>query len=387
MSEMSNSRSIELPTDLSEVMDENARKLDAHDKDPQPAISNNPFETHGPNKVIFAYLSSRFETFRRLTAIRDKGWLSSKGDEHFKKQRATADKNTAQAKKGFFNCMIQNGNELQVVTGGFNITRTSPPPERILDLCMAPGAFLQVALTFNPSATAKAFTLPVESGGHATRIKSHTRFGGRVDLTYQDITLMAADMGVTTIPTSHPDAASLLTVRQIPADELFDLVICDGQVLRGHDRAEWREQNEARRLVSTQLALGLEHLRESGTMIVLLHKIERWEVLKLLYHFNKFSDVSVFKPERIHASRSSFYLVAKKVQSQSEAARAVLQEWKKEWEVTTFGTAEEIEEVLRKDDEKVKEVLEEFADKLGGLGEIVWGIQANALETSKWMKK
>src|SRR2546423_6558730 len=72
---------------------------------------------------------------------------------------------------------------------------------------------------------------------------------------------------------TKPDARSLLP-QQFDPGQLFDLVLCDGQVLRTHVRAPYREMREARRLAVTQLAIGLEHLRIGGTMVVLLHKVE-----------------------------------------------------------------------------------------------------------------
>ena len=52
--------------------------------------------------------------------------------------------------------------------------------------------------------------------------------------------------------------------------QTFDLVICDGQVLRTHARAGYKEAREARKLIVTQLALGSEHVRQGETMVVLL---------------------------------------------------------------------------------------------------------------------
>jgi len=53
---------------------------------------------------------------------------------------------------------------------------------------------------------------------------------------------------------------------------------------------------EARRLAVTQLAIGLEHVKIGGTMVVLLHKVEATDTVSLLYRFSKFSSVKLFKP-------------------------------------------------------------------------------------------
>lgn len=87
--------------------------------------------------------------------------------------------------------------------------------------------------------------------------------------------MLAADMGVTDIPEKHPDARKFLPC-QMRETQLFDLVLCDGHVLRTHapTRASYRETREPARLKTTQLALGLEHIKPGGTMIVLFHKVE-----------------------------------------------------------------------------------------------------------------
>lgn len=60
-------------------------------------------------------------------------------------------------------------------------------------------------------------------------------------------------------------------------------------------------------------------------MVVLLHKIEAASTVQLLYAFSKFSSVQVFKPAKIHAKRSSFYMIATDVRVESEEARAATQ--------------------------------------------------------------
>ena len=62
----------------------------------------------------------------------------------------------------------------------------------------------------------------------------------RLTLKLLDITLLVADMGVTSIPEEHPDVKNFLP-QEFSSETFFDLVICDGQVLRTHARAEYRE--------------------------------------------------------------------------------------------------------------------------------------------------
>lgn len=234
---------------------------------------------------------------------------------------------------------------------------------------------------FNPRACALGFSLPISEGGHKVLLPT----GPNVTLRFLDITMLAADMGIAEIPAEHPEAERFLS-QQLDPGQLFDLVLCDGQVLRTHSRAAYREKREARRLSATQLAIGLEHVKIGGTMIVLLHQVEATDTVSLLYRFNKFSSVEFFKPTRHHTKRSSFYMIATNIQSQHCEAILAVEMWKKQWKVATFGTDEEYKE-LRAACLYEEEVLGEFGTELVRLGRKVWGIQAKALENAPFIKK
>jgi hypothetical protein len=64
----------------------------------------------------------------------------------------------------------------------------------------------------------------------------------------------------------------------------------------------------------------MEHLKNTGTLIAVLHKPESLDTAEILHTFSSFSDITLFKPDKAHAKRSSFYMVAKNVQSHSLAA-------------------------------------------------------------------
>src|SRR5258707_205870 len=85
------------------------------------------------------------------------------------------------------------------------------------------------------------------------------------------------------------------------------------------------------------MILALRRIRAGGTVIILLHKIEAWDTLELLYRCSRFSSVQVFKPAKKHAKRSSFYLVARTVQPHSEAAKLAAEAWKLASWHATFG--------------------------------------------------
>lgn len=153
--------------------------------------------------------------------------------------------------------------EMQYLSGVLKIRSqddSGARPGRILDLCMAPGGLLAVAMRMNPGSEAVAFSLPPSKGG--TEILLESVKGFTVEGTgCLNITILAADMGVTTISTQHPDAGNFFTKRQLAVTEIFDLVLYDGQVQLNHEQASYREgqKREPIRLLMSELVLGLEH--------------------------------------------------------------------------------------------------------------------------------
>ena len=227
--------------------------------------------------------------------------------------------------------MQEIGDEMQGCTRALCPPSNSAGNITILDLCMAPGGYTASALKYNPGATAFGITLPPEKGGHKVLLPSY-----RSNILFLDITMLAKEYGVDTPPLKNPDCASFLDERPY-FGQTFELIFCDGQVLRTHERPGYRENHEARRLTVSQLILALQRIRAGGTVIVLLHKIEAWDTLELLYSFSSFSSIQVFKPVKKHAIRSSFYLIAKDVRPHSEAAKLAVNAWKLSWWHATFG--------------------------------------------------
>jgi 23S rRNA U2552 (ribose-2'-O)-methylase RlmE/FtsJ len=313
---------------------------------------------------------------------RVQGWKNPEGDKFFAKQRAVADSGSPEMAILFYKMMQNIGRELHDSTGAFTIRSSQGNPPNFLDLCMAPGGFLGIAMQLNPHSTAIAYSLPVANGGH--KILLPTNSSVRIKLL--DVTLLAADLGVEEIPKDHPDRRNFLP-REFSNERVFDAVLCDGQVLRTHARASYRENREARRLTVTQLALGLEHIKSGGTMIVLLHKVEAMDTVELLHRFNCFSTVRLFKPSKNHGKRSSFYMVATNIQSGHPEVAMAISQWKRMWEVATFGSADEYESQLRENSSRAQDILVDFGPELVRMGKDIWDIQARALSKAPFVAK
>ncbi|KAI2640975.1 hypothetical protein GGS21DRAFT_487301 [Xylaria nigripes] len=350
--------------------------------DNQVATKAQEQQLEGFSSEINDYLLKRVPTFRRLVDLRDKGWKNPAGDAHFAKQRNHADSNNNEKDKFFFRLMITIGQEIHDCTGVFQIKPSASGPPKILDMCMAPGAFLQVAMQQNPQAHARAFTLPVENGGHRVLMQPNPN----IIIKPLDVTMLAADMGVNVIPPTHPDANNFLPQELYP-DDLFDLAICDGQVLRTHTRASYRESQESARLALTQLTIALEHIRPGGTILILTHKIESWRSVMILHMLSKFSVLKVHKPKSGHVTRSSCYIVAFDVRPNHEDAVRAVRAFKQLWKAATFDTEEEFWRLSRSLAPNVRDVLEEFGPELVRLARPTWETQANALAKAPWNQR
>ncbi|TKA62865.1 hypothetical protein B0A55_12430 [Friedmanniomyces simplex] len=292
------------------------------------------------------------------------GWANPAGDEFFRLQRQTADqaRENTETAGAFYRMMRNIAQDLHWANGVFDVLTSSAEKPTILDLCMAPGGFLETAMRHDSRSRATAFSLATAQGGHEIFLSQNPK----VKVKLMDITMLAADMGVTSIPDTHPDRANFLP-RELPPGELVDLVICDGQVLRTHARAEYREGREATRLMLTQLALGLEHLTPGGAMVGLLHKFEAWNTVCLLGKFDQFASIKLFKHAKCHAKRSSLYMIATQVDTRCQQA--------------------DFKEAIRASEADVQSILTEFGARLTEIGRPIFDIQAKALEKASFNRR
>jgi 23S rRNA U2552 (ribose-2'-O)-methylase RlmE/FtsJ len=314
------------------------------------------------------------------------GWANKAGDQYFKDQRQRADTADDKGRRIFFNMMRQIGDEIQTATSALNLLGPSP---KVLDLCMAPGGYTASVLRYTPHAHVSGITLSHAEGGHKLLVR-HGIQDSRVEVAELDITMLSSEFGAGEIPKDHPDRLKFLqSIRPYP-DKSFDLIFCDGQVLRTHARSSYRECSEALRLTCSQLILAMQRIRPGGTLIMLLHKVDAWDTVNLLFQFDKFANVHLFKPVKKHAQRNSFYLIATDINPVHPMAISAVAGWKNDWREATFAYGQYTTEVGKRrlrDSEEESRVLAEFGSKLIKLGEPIWAIQRDALKGAAFIPR
>lgn len=278
------------------------------------------------------------------------------------------------------------GEELHEKADPFYVKKKFGAEMTSLNLCMAPGGYTWSVLKRTRNATAHGISLPVEDGGHSMYL-DHGEKDRRVEVEWLDLTMLTAELGtpIEKVPAKHPEAAKFNACSPFPG-KLFDIVICDGNVLRVH-RHQRDVDREAYRLLFSQLIFGLERTKPGGNFIILLHRVDSWLNLKLLNAFESFSKVRLFKAHKIHATSSSFYLVAKNVQAESAEAKEAVKGWKADWWTTTFagenGTGFGLEPPAA---EEVQELIKAYGERWRMLSRPIWETQLLALKGAHFLK-
>ena len=291
----------------------------------------------------------------------------------------------------FFNLMQRIGNKMHEITSMMSLVDT----RNVLDLCMISDEYSALALKFNPQASVSEATLSKKYENHKLFVRDDFR-DASVRVWQDDLTSLVKDMSIDddNILERHSNFENFQK-NEIWARKRFDLVFCDDQVLRNHSHnmMKSRQRCEARRLICSQLLIALRHIEMKDSMMILLHKIDRWDTVSTIRIFDRFASITLFKLLTAHKFRSSFYLVAKNIQSNNEDALKEIQDWTKSWKNATFhnSTGENACSDYRSEDvilkQQVTKTMNEFDERLITLRENAWKIQKETIEKSSWFKE
>ncbi|THX45446.1 NAD(P)-binding protein [Aureobasidium pullulans] len=294
------------------------------------------YESTAPSAEEIRVYLSRDPEYRRLDELQQKGWSNPAGDQFFAARRQKSDNTSKADQRGLLGMMINVGRDLQ---GGHN-----------------------VMINFGPR-------------------------DERVKVRFMDITMFAEEFGSPTDRKHHLDWTSLRQKWPYHTPH-YDLVICDGVPMRGQNLDDNAISVQPMRLTCAELYLGLKKIRCGGTLIVLLHRINNVRTFRIIKMLHGFSSVQVFKPTKSHAIRSSFYLVAKNVQSDSSACLRAMNLFKTVWEYATFeNTSQETFRLcteLTLKEQSLSTELEEFGPWYTELAQPVWRTQADALAVASF---
>lgn len=313
-------------------------------------------------------------TLNKLRA-RNKGNASVRA--HFDHQRKQSDHPDPELQRIWFHNMK---NVLQEVDEGLGCIPFNSH-WHFLDVGCCPGGFSSYILSKNVRSTGVGISLAVESGGHGFLLEENLQ--PRLELNIADLTYY--QLGPTII--ADPKLQHLPFA---PDTRPFDLVLLDGHPLRtsiskggaAHDRL-------TSRLLISQLIIGLQATTISGTIIMKLAKPERPVTAKLLYMFDKLSlSVTTWKPVFMHATRDTFYMVAKGFGLGKQLHR--LREWlaglKELWLSLTYDG---LEKICPADLDFIATQMEldAFAYRLQQLSQHIWQVQLSSLSGWKQVQE
>ncbi|KAJ5644516.1 hypothetical protein N7507_010527 [Penicillium longicatenatum] len=320
------------------------------------------------------FISSN-ETYQLLRDLKEKGWKNEDGDRFFEERRKTASNPTRRTKESFYKMTCQIGEGL---AEGTDIFKSKSPGLKVLDLCMAPGGFTTAAANNLLKPLIDGITLPPQIGGYEVLAKKYCQH-----IIYADITMYPTEMGYEgSIPSGHPDANHFNTSRPL-LDDSYDIVICGGAVGRDHPREEYRRDCEGTRLTVSQMMFAMNRLKNGGSMVLLLHRIEAWDTVCILNAFNQFSDIQLYKHPKCHAIKSSFYLVARNLDLDHPVAKQSVSHWRSLWKYLTFKEFEDVSlpdsSLFGSNDAFVRSLIEDFGPRFQNIAQPVWECQAKAL--------
>lgn len=192
-----------------------------------------------------------------------------------------------------------------------------------------PGGFSDYVLTKNLDAQGVGVSLSVDNGGHGLAFPSPQR--ARFEMHWADLTYY--DICSPWRPPSQKQG-----VVPVPFSGGFQLAMLDAHHRRPQE-SELTHPWDIHRLLLSQLIIAFESLELGGILLVKLHHFERTMTAQILYMLDTLSRTTIaFKPH-LHATRSSFYVLAKgfKQGVQRYKWNTYLEQMKKVWWELTYG--------------------------------------------------
>jgi 23S rRNA U2552 (ribose-2'-O)-methylase RlmE/FtsJ len=238
-----------------------------------------------------------------------------------------------------FSMMEWAASQLDEATGAFTLdpdNNNNGDVPAVLDLALAPGGFSSYILSRNPDCEVDGFTLPEEDGGHEVLVDCDPE---RLSITTTDMTNFMGELGVEPgeIPEGHPDAEALLNAEWPYSRERYNLVIADGKPPTKTDDTQKPFRDVGCALRATQIALALSKVRPGGTIVMLCFNSRRPRAFRLLYELNNISEsLQLFKPEPMHAVKSSFYVVCRGVRTESPECKELIARYVNSWRRAVF---------------------------------------------------
>ncbi len=241
----------------------------------------------------------------------------------------------------------------------------------------SPGGFARYIFWTNWLARGTGISLPPRQGGHRNLIEGKYR---------RRLTLVEADMTMLNLAPDEPsllrDSLAMQHVPSCISSRQFEFVICDAHPVPTCVFSPLVYQ----RLLLSQLVMAFERVELGGTIVIRLTHPERLYTAQYMYMFDRVSDGQVFatKPETMHGTRGSFYLVAKNVGGTKESRRYLemyLEELRRLW----WEISKEDARVLMYGDMNFVASLEtmirpEVLARIVELGRPVWSVQLKHLE-------
>ncbi|KAJ3762300.1 hypothetical protein EV360DRAFT_79455 [Lentinula raphanica] len=324
---------------------------------------------------------------KHLEELRRAGWGDADLDDHYKKQRRIADSPNSQTEMAWFRRMKGIFQELDEQAS------IVPASERFtfLDLGFCPGGFASYILSRNTAAFGTGISLPIKQSGHRILLEQHLcqRFEPHYD-----------DLGYYNLLNVNEEYTLFLhniRLRDLPrtiCNSLYDLVILDGNYLRTYvdpnlEAPDSEQQWGAHRLIISQIIISLQTIAPGGSIVMRLRRPESLITATILYMLDEISsDLKLVKPRTMHATRGTFYAVAKGVGSNDQSRKKkdeYLFQFRLLWYQISFGGNDGQGRYLNgKDIEFIAscdQLLRGYAERLGKLSTHVWRIQAESLNS------